>query len=243
MVDTSHEFEAKQEVISKSSFWLAKKRYAQWIIHEEGALLKEPRMEVRGIDIVRTSFPLSFRKFMDLFFRKLLTSSSKEELDNIVMDFREKIKTLDVVEIAKNTSVKFVSGDGVHNYNPENRHPFQFVKGTPAQVKACLMYNDLLVKLGLEKQYESIHHGAKIKWVYVQKNEFGVEAIAFKGDGNDPDEILNIINKLVDRKKMFEQELKSKFSNDKGEGIYDVLKWRFPSESSKLAENFFDFNE
>ena len=55
----NHTFDAKQEVISKSSFWLAKKRYAQWIIHEEGALLKQPRLEVKGIDVVRTSFPAS----------------------------------------------------------------------------------------------------------------------------------------------------------------------------------------
>ena len=236
-----HRFYAKQEVISKSSFWLAKKRYVQWIIHEEGVLLKEPRMEVKGIDIVRSSFPLSFRRFMDSFFRKFLTNSPKEELNEMILKFREDIKTFDVLDIAKNTSVKFVSQDGTKNYNPESRRPFNFEKGTPAQVKACLVYNDLLLKLGLETKCESIKHGQKIKWVYVQRNEFGVDAIAFKGDGNDADAILDIINKLVDRKKMFEQELKSKFSNEKGEGIYDVLKWRFPSESSKLAESFFDF--
>ena len=137
--------------------------------------------------------------------------------------------------------MKFVSADGAHDYNPKDRRPFRFVKGTPAQVKAALVYNDLLLKMGLEKTCEQIRNGSKIKWLYVQQNEFGADAIAFKADGNDPDKILEFINKRVDRKKMFEQELKSKFTNDKGEGIYDVMKWNFPSESSKLAENFFDF--
>ena len=231
-----HTFDAKQEVISKSSFWLAKKRYAQWIIHEEGALLKQPRLEVKGIDVVRTSFPASFRKFMDSFLRKLLTSVPKKELDDMILKFREDMKTLDVLEIAKNTSVKFVSQDGVHNYNPESRRPFHFENKTPAQAKAALAYNDLIVKMGLEKTCEPIHHGSKIKWVYLQDNGYGLDAIAMKGDGNDADELLEFIDKNVDRKKMFEKELKSKLMD-----FYDVLKWSFPNPSMKTAAKFFDF--
>ena len=52
------------------------------------------------------------------------------------------------------------------------------------------------------------------------------------------DEIINLVNQLVDRKKMFEQELQSKFSNDKKEGIYDVFKWTFPNPSIAKPVNF-----
>ncbi len=236
-----HTFDAKQEVISKSSFWLAKKRYAQWIIHEEGHLLKEPKLEVKGIDVVRSSFPLSFRKFMDSFLRKLLTDTPKKELDEMILKFKEEIKTLSILDIAKNTSVKFVSQDGTKNYNPESRTPFHFEKSTPAQSKAALAYNDLLIKMGLERKFEPIHHGAKIKWVYIQDNPYGLEAVALKSDGNDPNEILEFVNKFVDRKKMFEKELQSKFSNDEKEGIYDVFKWTFPNTSMETSKNFFEF--
>lgn len=236
-----HTFDAKQEVISKSSFWLAKKRYAQWIIHEEGALLKQPRLEVKGIDVVRSSFPASFRKFMDSFLRKLLTDVPKKELDDMILKFREDMKTFDVLDIAKNTSVKFISQDGTKNYNPDSRLPFHFELATPAQAKAALAYNDLLIKLGLERDFEPIHHGQKIKWVYLQTNQYGLDALALKGDGNDPDEIIDLVNQLVDRKKMFEQELKSKFANGKNDGIYDVFKWTFPNPAMKTASQFFDF--
>ena len=232
-----HTFDAKQEVISKSSFWLAKKRYAQWIIHEEGALLKQPRLEVKGIDVVRTSFPASFRKFMDSFLRKLLTAVPKKELDGMILKFREDMKAFDVIDIAKNTSVKFVSEDGTKNYNPESRRPLQFEKASPAAVKASLAYNDLLMKMGLEKMFEPIHHGQKIKWVYLQDNQYGLDALALKGDGNDPDEILAVVNQFVDRKKMFEQELRSKLID-----FYDVFKWTFPNSSMATASQFFDFS-
>ena len=233
-----HTFDVKQEVISKSSVWVAKKRYAQWIIHEEGSLLKEPRMEVKGIDVVRTSFPSSFRTFMDSFLRKLLTASPKKELDDMILKFREDIKSLDVLSIAKNTSVKFVSQDGVHNYNPDDRRPLQFVKGTPAQVKACLAYNDLLVKMELDKKCEPIHHAQKIKWVYLQDNPYHLESLALKGDGSDPDEILLMVDQLVDRRKMFDQELKSKLMD-----FYDVFRWTFPNPSIGTASQFFNFEQ
>lgn len=236
-----HTFDAKQELISKTSFWLAKKRYAQWIIHKEGALLKEPELEVKGFDVVRTSFPAAFRKFMETFLKKFLTRTPQKELDDMLLTFKEEVKTLDVVQIAKNTSVKFVSEKGDTNYNPDSRRPFQIISGTPAQVKACLYYNDLLDKWDLSKMVEPIHHGQKIKWVYTKDNSFGIECIAMKADGNDPDQMLEFINKFVDRTAMFEQELKSKISNKKKEGIYDIMKWEFPNPSMKTAANFFDF--
>jgi DNA polymerase elongation subunit (family B) len=231
-----HTFDAKQEVISKTSFWLAKKRYAQWIIHKEGSLLAKPELEVKGIDVVRTSFPSAFRKFMDLFLRKLLTATPKAEIDDMILKMREDVKILPVVEIAKNTSVKFVSRDGTKNYNPENRRPLHFEDGAPAQVKAALAYNDLINQFKISTICEPIHHGSKIKWVYLQRNGFGLESIALKADDTDADELLKFIDEFVDRKKMFEKELKSKL-----EDFYDVLRWSFPNPSVKTAANFFDF--
>jgi DNA polymerase elongation subunit (family B) len=236
----THTFDAKQEVISKTSLWLAKKRYAQWIIHKEGSLLHEPELEVKGIDVVRTSFPQAFRNFMDKFLRKILTNAPQSELDEMILEFKKKVPTLDVFDIAKNTSVKFVSKKGT-NYNPESRRKFEIIDKSPAQVKASLAYNDLLTIWGLAQKHEPIYHGQKIKWVYLRQNPFNIEALAMKADGTDPKKIMDFINTYVDRNAMFEAELKSKLANDKGGGIYDVLNWEFPNSSMKVAEQFFDF--
>ena len=42
----------------------------------------------------------------------------------MILKFREDMKTFDVLDIAKNTSVKFVSQDGTKNYNPDSRTNF-----------------------------------------------------------------------------------------------------------------------
>lgn len=234
-----HTLDAKQEVISKTSFWLAKKRYAQWIIHKEGALLKEPEMEVKGFDVVRTSFPIAFRKFMGEFLKKMLLGAPKKELDDMILKIREEIKTLPIIEIAKNTSVKYISRDGATNYNPENRRAFNYpVPKTPPQVKASMAYNDLIAKFGLEQKCEPIRHSQKIKWVYLQSNPYGLTCLAMKGDETDADEIIEFLNKYVDRKQMFEKELKSKLID-----FYNVFGWNFPNPSVAVAANFFDFEQ
>lgn len=231
----THTFEAKQEVISKTSFWLAKKRYVQWIIHKEGALLDKPELEVKGIDVVRTSFPIAFRAFMKKFLEKILTDCPQKELDEMILDFKTTIPSLDVIDLAKNTSVKYVSRTG-KQYNPENRRMFEIIDGSPAQVKASLAYNDLLLKWGLTQKYERIHHGQKIKWIYLRQNPHNINALAFKADGTDPKKIMEYAKIYIDRTAMFENELKSKLID-----FYNVLHWEFPNESMAIAAQFFDF--
>src|ERR1035437_5079828 len=233
--DKTHTFDAKQEVISKTSFWLAKKRYAQWIIHKEGSLLDKPELEVKGIDMVRTSFPIAFRAFMKLFLEKILTDCPQKQLDEMILDFKAKIPSFNVIELAKNTSVKFVSRSGT-NYNPTDRRMFKIVSGAPAQVKASLAYNDLLKKWGLDKQYEPILNSQKIKWLYMKQNPHNIEALSLKADGTDPKKMIEYITTYVDRNAMFEHELKGKL-----EDFYNVFSWEFPNESMKIAEQFFSF--
>jgi len=231
MVPTAHRFDAKQELISKTAFWLAKKRYAQLIINKEGKMLDEPELEVKGIDVVRTSFPAKFRTYLEDFLMMILKGEkTQKEIDEDIITFKKSMKELDVMDLAKNTSCSFVSRDGKTHYNPKGRKPFHFVKGTPAQVKAGLAYNDMLKELGLDKKVEPIYHSQKIKWVYLNQNKYGLESIALRADDTDPKEILDFVNKYIDRTALYEKELKSKI-----EDFYTVMKWEYPTESSMLA--------
>jgi DNA polymerase elongation subunit (family B) len=229
-----HRFDAKQEVIAKTSFWLAKKRYAQFIINKAGIECDE--MEVKGIDVVRTSFPIRFRKFMQKFLDDMLRKLPKDQIDASILEFKDKMSTYPVIEIAKNTSVKFKSQNGDNDYNPKTRHPFQFMDGTPAQAKAALAYNDLLKTWKLDKDVPEIFHGQKIKWVYLKQNQYGIEGIAMKADGTDPDRIMEFIEQYVDRNAMYEQELRGKLLD-----FYNVLNWSYPNETDTKLEEFFSF--
>ena len=122
------------------------------------------------------------------------------------------------------------------HYDPPNRPPFNFVKGTAAQVKAGLGYNDLLTFLKLNKKHQKILNGQKIKWIYLTENPYGLEAIAMKADGTDPKQILTFIDDYADKKAMYTKELKSKL-----QGFYTVLNWTYPDENTTNASKFFVF--
>lgn len=232
-IDT-HRFDVKQEVIAKSGFWLAKKRYTQKIINKGGIECDE--LEVKGIDVVRTSFPMKFREFMKEFLLDLLNNANEQEINDKILTFKKNLDSLPIVEIAKNTSVKFISLDKGKNYDPNNRSAFNFVLGTPAQVKAGLAYNDLITYLKLGKNVRKIINGQKIKWVYLMENPYGIDNIALKADGTDPIEITTFIENYIDRNRMYHQELKSKL-----EEFHKILKWHYPDENTENANKFFDF--
>lgn len=228
-----HRFNIKQEVVAKTSIWLAKKRYAQFIINNGGVEVDE--LEIKGLDIVRTSFPIKFREFMKEFLNGVLHKVPEKVLSDKIIEFKNAFDEYSIIEIAKNTSVKFKSKDGKNDYNPEGRHKFTSVTGAPAQVKAALYYNDLLKHLQLEHSVEMIYTGQKIKWVYLQQNEYNIDCIALKADDTDPDEILEFIERYVDRNAMYTNELKSKMKD-----FYDVLCWDFPEDSYVQFNNFFE---
>ena len=195
-------------------------------------------MEVKGIDVVRTSFPIQFRKFMQQFLDDILRKTDKEIIDQNILNFLESnLVNAPVIEIAKNTSVKFKSGgESKTDYNPKSRSKFKYIKGTTAQAKAALFYNDLLQHWELDKIIPPIFHGQKIKWVYLKPNEFGSDCIALKADGTDPDIILEFINQYVDRSAMYEQELKGKLLD-----FYQILNWDYPNQTDKTLGEFFSF--
>jgi len=88
----------------------------------------------------------------------------------------------------------------------------------------------------LDKDVPPIFHGQKIKWVYLKQNVYGIEGIAMKADGTDPDRVVEFIEQYVDRNAMYEQELKGKLLD-----FYTVLNWSYPNENWETASKFFEF--
>ena len=85
-IQGEHRFDIKQEVISKSAFWVTKKRYGQWIINDGG--LECEKLDVKGLDIVRSSFPPSFRDFMTKVLKAILAKVDKDKIDQFILNFK-----------------------------------------------------------------------------------------------------------------------------------------------------------
>src|SRR6056300_467459 len=226
-----HRFEIKKEYVSKSGIWIAKKRYAQWIISDNGVPVD--KLDVKGLDVVRSSYPAAFRKFMSEVLIEILRGDTEEQLTDKVHDFKKPLPNMDVVKIAKAGAVKNLS-----KYMPKKRDQmamFQFASGTPAHVKASIAYNQLLKHFGVQNQFEPLKDGDKIKWVYLKQNPYGLDAVAMNGY-NDPPQIMELISTYINHDKIFERELLKKL-----EDFYGALDWGEVLSSTKTAEKFFSF--
>jgi len=233
------------DVVAKKALWIAKKRYAMLKVYDMEKMKavtdkngNEGKLEVKGIDTVRSSFPAAFQKMAGKILDQLLRGVSRDILDEQIMTFEESIDSHTIFDLCKTSSVKYISKSGEKNYNPSHRRLFQFEQGSPPQVKAALAYNDLIKVWKLEKQIEKIESGNKVKWVYLLPNDFCIEQLALKADDTDPDQMLDFVTHHIDRRKMYDRELHSKL-----EEIYRCIGWHYPNRGSQLAAKVFNFEE
>jgi len=226
-IGEDHRFDIKQEVIAKSAFWVTKKRYGQWIINDGG--LECEKLDVKGLDIVRSSFPPAFQKFMTNVLKAILHNYEKDKIDQFILKFKSSLSDHNIDDIALPSGVK-----GMTKYKGTNSGGiFRIPKsGTPAHVKASLAYNDLLSHYK-SNHLEPIRNASKIKWVYLKNNPFQLDALAYKGY-DDPKELMDFIKQYIDRDKLYNRAL-----NKKIQMFYDALSWDMPVDKQNTIERFF----
>ncbi len=232
-IKDEHRFDIKQECVAKSAFWVTKKRYGQWIINDGG--LTCDKLDVKGLDIVRSSFPPAMRDLMTGVLKDILGSSDKDIIDSKIVEFKSEMKKMPIHDIALPTGVKNIKKYTDKNkrgkFNSKNKFT-NIKKGAPVHVKAAIKYNDLLKHFGLNN-YEQIRGSEKIKWVYLKNNEFGIESLAFKGY-DDPKEVVDFISTYIDYEKLYKGALEKKIRM-----FYEALQWDMPVDTKNTLERFF----
>ena len=233
-----HFFNIKQEYVAESGLWIAKKRYAQKIISEKGVLIseltngaKQWKLDVKGMDVIRSNFPKAFREFMSEILIDILNVADKSVVDTKVANFREDIKTKELLDIMFPIGVKEVSRWKVKK--SEGQIFGSRMKGCPVHVKSALNYNDL-VEYYKDKSVQLISDGEKIKWTYLRSNTYGLDTCALKGF-EDPVQIVQFIEEYIDYDKIFTSALENKLSD-----FYNALGWGAVPKNDNLS-NFFEF--
>jgi DNA polymerase elongation subunit (family B) len=228
-----HRLHIKGEAVASSAFWVAKKRYALDKVYDLETNQDVEKIAVKGLDVVRSSFPQAFRIFMKDMLSDILKAVPKDTIDGKILTFKDSLKDRHFLEIARNTSTNNISEYGKMDKDVALT---QFKKGTPAHIKAAITYNRLLTYFGVEKQYEPITDGSKIKYVYLKNNPLKIDALAIKGY-QDPPEIISMVEDYIDTDALFENELRNKLDD-----FYSALKWgNIPTEVNQKADQFFSF--
>ena len=211
----NHRFHIKGETIAKSGIWITKKRYAMLKVYDlEKNTEIEPKLIVKGLDIVRSTFPIVFKEYMRNFIISLLNDVDKIDIDKVMVDFVGGLKDVPFRRIARNTAAKNVT-----KYKTSNDRLGHYMKSTPMHVKSVINYNHLLKEFGIEKQFPPINDGEKIKYVMLRQNPYHIDTLAFK-DYEDPPQIMKFLKTYSDHQRLFDAELKKKLQD-----FYNALGW------------------
>lgn len=167
----AQKMQMKREVIADKGIWTAKKRYILNVYDSEDVRYAEPKMKMMGIEAVKSSTPSVCRDKIKSAM-KLVMKGDQSEFQNFIESFRKEFKQLPFEDISFPRGVSDITKykDGVSLY----------AKGTPIHVRGAILFNHMIEKHKLQKKYQFIRDGDKIKFCYmkvpnpIQENVFSV---------------------------------------------------------------------
>lgn len=171
-VENKEDFELER--ISESIISIAKKKYIQHILYEDG--IPYDRLSYlfpKGVELVRSSTPAFAREKIINIVKYLFENSDTfniKDLIKLVKNLRKEFELADIDDISMQSSCS--------NYETkvldDKTLPLKFVQGAHFAVKASAYHNYLLGKdIDLQKKYEFIKSGTKIKYFYCKNKSNG----------------------------------------------------------------------
>jgi DNA polymerase elongation subunit (family B) len=214
----------KREKICDVGLFLRKKRYVLHVLDDEGIPTNE--FKYVGVEVKRTTMPASVKPMVKNIIETMLTTQSLQETNDMVSSTYDKFIQLPMEDVAEVSGIK-----GLEKY-ASLCEGFTTTKGMPHHVKAAYFYNILLDRLKIDKKYEKIQSGDKIKHIQVKTpNRFGIKKIAYKY--YYPDEFKEIFH--PDHEKMFEKIVFSVV-----ESFYQTVGWKPKKPGEMLQADLFN---
>lgn len=209
----------KREKICDVALFLQKKRYVLHVLDDEGIPANE--FKYVGVEVKRTTMPASVKPLVKNIIETMLLTQNQQETNKELEKTYDTFIHLPVEEIAETSGIK-----GLEKYS-SLCDGFTTSKGMPHHVKAAYYYNILLSKFNIDKKYEKIQSGDKIKHLQVKTpNRYGIKKIAYKY--YYPEEFKKIFQ--PDHEKMFERIVYSVI-----ERFYESVNWS-PKKPGEITQ-------
>ena len=211
----------KREKITDRSIFIAKKRYIMNALNNEGVHYDKPKISVTGIESVRSSTPEVCRNKMVKIF-DIIMNEGEQATQKFIQEFKEEFRSLPPEAVGRNSGT-----DNIDKY--VDRGTGSYKKGCPMHVRGCILFNNSIKQHGLDKRYETVKGGDKIKFAYLKMpNPLRENCVSFPGVL--PKELG--LHQYIDYDKQFEKVFLSPI-----ESILDALGWS--AEKMDTIEDFF----
>jgi len=210
----------KRECIAEKGIWTAKKRYILNVWDNEGVRYKEPQLKMMGIEAIKSSTPAPCRQYITDCM-KILMRGTESQLIDYIEEKRQEFNQLEPEVIAfpktANNISKFTDSTTL------------FRKSTPQHIRGCIMFNHLIKERGLDKRYNIIQDGEKIKYVLMKTpNPTGENVLSFISEYPRDLNLTTFLDYEMMYRKSFIDPLQS---------ILDVVGWK--TEKVSTLESFF----
>jgi hypothetical protein len=205
----------KREALADKAIWTAKKRYLINVYDNEGVRYSEPQLKIMGLEAIKSSTPMVCREKIKEAF-KIMIAGDESQMITFIEKFRKDFKSLPPEEVAFPRSI-----NDLKKYEDKLE---VYKKGTPIHVKGSLLYNAKLVAYNLQKKYEVINDGDKIKFTYMKEpNPFQCTVISFP----------NILPKEFDLEKYIDYNTQfDKTFLDPLKIVMDAINWSVEKKST-----------
>jgi DNA polymerase elongation subunit (family B) len=215
--------EMAREVIANRGVWIAKKRYILNVHNNEGVQYAEPKMKMMGVDAVRSSTPQVCRdKFKKIF--KVIIDEGETATQKFIADFKKEFRQLPPEAVSFPRGCNIVK-NGVTWADPKTIYR----KACPIHVRGALLYNHYVKEKGLDKKYELVNNGEKIKFCYLKTpNPIKENVIGYTNDL--PKEL--DLHRFIDYNKQYEKAFVEPIKH-----LLDALEWDV--EPVATLEDFF----
>ena len=210
----------KRETIAEKGIWKARKMYILNALDVEEVRFAEPQLKIQGIEAVRSSTPKSCRKSIKEAL-KIIMNYNEGAVQDYIAEFKEQFLKLPFEDIAFPRGMR-----GMDKYGDRNSI---YSKGTPIHVKGALLYNNILKSKGLDKRYQMIGDGDKVKFAYLKlPNPIGEHVIAVLDELPTELGLDGYIDRDIQFQKAFLDPIKA---------ILDTMGWH--PEKVNTLEDFF----
>ena len=177
LANTMNAYENKmvmdRECIADKAVWTAKKRYMMNVYDSEGVRYSEPKLKIMGIETTRSSTPQVVRDKLKESIR-LILQTDEDTVIKYIEKVRSEFMSLPPEEIAFPRGVS-----GLSRYQDRTTI---YRKSTPIAVKGALLFNHWVKEKNLNRKYQQIVEGDKIKFLYLKiPNPIRDKVISFSG--------------------------------------------------------------
>jgi DNA polymerase elongation subunit (family B) len=216
----SQKMQMKREALADKGIWTAKKRYILNVYNNEGVQYSEPKIKVMGLEMIKSSTPQVVRAKMRESI-KVMLSGDEIAMHKFIADFKNEFRTLPVEDIS--------SPRGLSGLNEYKDSVSIYRKSTPIHSKGALIFNHFLKDMKLDKKYQLIQQGEKIKYIYLKTpNTFNQSVISFSSRIPKEFDIEKFVDYELQFNKVFLEPIKI---------ILESMKWTTEKQSS--LEDFF----